>query len=604
MFESKSIRKFGGKYMENKKKTGRLLPILLFVGIIVVVAIALMSSASAKSLYVNKDLNADSPISAYDIQGPPNYLVWQQTSIPTRYGGVDLTIDTDSEILFVTYEFSGTLDIVDAKTLNKLGQVTAPGASNLAGIVVDQENSKVYTVDRNTDKLYVYSWDAGTTSLTLDSVQNLPGIYAPGLHSAGLHGIALDEVNDLLYACDVTYTFKFFNTADWSLAGIKSISQKAMGIAVDVQNGFVYTGNAYVGYGGNGLLCKYDLNTNSETTVNVRTITGDSLDNVLGVAIDSATSLVYITTGNLGGWLGSDQIMVFDSNLNLLHQTGDIGNPTGIAIPGKDISYNPLNLAKVDDVPDGDCVRIGETYTYTLSYSNGNQFDVTGVTIIDTLPVELDYISNTGGGIYNSGTHKVTWNIGGLTAGESGSVTLTVKANSNAILGGQIDNAATINANEPNTGPTTKHEYTDVCMVTLVEIDIKPGSYPNSINPKSKGNVPVAILTTDDFDASNVDPATIVFLDAAPIQWAMDDVDFDGDLDMILHFKTQELDFELLVDEGDEYPYAYLTGETNDGQPMEGKDTVRLVGRLQMLLETIFVRLMQIFERIMQYFSE
>ncbi|MCK5261859.1 MAG: hypothetical protein KAJ44_06735, partial [Thermoplasmatales archaeon] len=76
-----------------------------------------------------------------------------------------------------------------------------------------------------------------------------------------------------------------------------------------------------------------------------------------------------------------------------------------------------------------------------------------------------------------------------------------------------------------------------------VDIDIKPGSYPNSINPKSKGNVPVAILTTDDFDASDVGPATIVFLDATPIQWAMDDVDFDGDLDMILHFKTQELDF-------------------------------------------------------------
>jgi hypothetical protein len=32
-------------------------------------------------------------------------------------------------------------------------------------------------------------------------------------------------------------------------------------------------------------------------------------------------------------------------------------------------------------------------------------------------------------------------------------------------------------------------------------IDIKPGSYPNSINLKSKGVVPVSILTTDDFNA-------------------------------------------------------------------------------------------------------
>ncbi len=134
-------------------------------------------------------------------------------------------------------------------------------------------------------------------------------------------------------------------------------------------------------------------------------------------------------------------------------------------------------------------------------------------------------------------------------------------------------------------------------------VDIKPGSYPNSINPKSKGNVPVAILTTDDFDASNVDPATIVFLDATPVQWAMDDVDFDGDLDMIFHFKIQELDFTLLVDEGGEYPYAYITGETTDGQPIEGKDTVRLVHPLKMLFENFFARILQIIERIVQTFT-
>jgi len=42
-----------------------------------------------------------------------------------------------------------------------------------------------------------------------------------------------------------------------------------------------------------------------------------------------------------------------------------------------------------------------------------------------------------------------------------------------------------------------------------VEIDIKPGSYPNSINLDSGRVVPVAILTTPDFDASIVDPGTV-----------------------------------------------------------------------------------------------
>lgn len=115
---------------------------------------------------------------------------------------------------------------------------------------------------------------------------------------------------------------------------------------------------------------------------------------------------------------------------------------------------------------------------------------------------------------------------------------------------------------------------------TDISIDIKPGDYPNTINPKSQGKVPVAILTTEDFDASEVNPDSIDFLSAAPVLWAMEDVDSDNDSDMILHFNIPELDFTLLMDEGGEYPYAYLYGQTVNGTAIEGKDTVRLLGKL------------------------
>jgi len=58
----------------------------------------------------------------------------------------------------------------------------------------------------------------------------------------------------------------------------------------------------------------------------------------------------------------------------------------------------------------------------------------------------------------------------------------------------------------------------DVLQPTPISIDIKPGSSPNSINLKSKGVVPVAILGTDDFDVSDVDPDTVIFADAAPLR--------------------------------------------------------------------------------------
>jgi vacuolar-type H+-ATPase subunit F/Vma7 len=104
-----------------------------------------------------------------------------------------------------------------------------------------------------------------------------------------------------------------------------------------------------------------------------------------------------------------------------------------------------------------------------------------------------------------------------------------------------------------------------------VDIDIKPGSYPNSINLKSKGKVPVAILTTDDFDAYDVDPDTCVFANANPLRWRMEDVDNDGDQDMILHFMTQELD---LTEESTE---ATLEGETFEGMQITGTDSVNIV---------------------------
>lgn len=102
-----------------------------------------------------------------------------------------------------------------------------------------------------------------------------------------------------------------------------------------------------------------------------------------------------------------------------------------------------------------------------------------------------------------------------------------------------------------------------------VDIDIKPGSFPNSINPRSKGVIPVAILTTSDFDATTVDPETLVFADASLLRWTTEDVDYDGDMDMILHFATQEVKI------GCEDTEARLDGQTLDGKMFFGTDLVR-----------------------------
>jgi hypothetical protein len=44
-------------------------------------------------------------------------------------------------------------------------------------------------------------------------------------------------------------------------------------------------------------------------------------------------------------------------------------------------------------------------------------------------------------------------------------------------------------------------------------VDIKPGSTLNPIDLSNKGLVPVAIVTTESFDATSVDPNTVCFGD-------------------------------------------------------------------------------------------
>jgi hypothetical protein len=123
-----------------------------------------------------------------------------------------------------------------------------------------------------------------------------------------------------------------------------------------------------------------------------------------------------------------------------------------------------------------------------------------------------------------------------------------------------------------------------VAIPKTVAIDIKPGSDPNSINPRSKGVIPVAILSTNtaeddapDFDATQVDALTVEFGPYGAVeshgQGHVEDVDGDGDPDMVFHFNTRETG--IVCGDAD----ATLTGESDAGDTLfTGTDTVKTVG--------------------------
>lgn len=424
----------------------------------------LATGAAAKSMYVIANINANpTPLQTYDIQPAPAYLVFQATAgVPSLAGGaVGLGLDDNSAKLFVTYEGSNTIQLVDATTFNVLGTTSAPGANNLAGITVDLGKNRVYAVDRDTANLYVYDWNSATDTLTQVNGGGANGQFVlTGV--TGAHGLALDETRGRLYVGDKnTTTIRYFDTTTFAPSGSydQTLSgQTAMGIAVDSVRNSVYTGNAYGPYGSNGMLVKYDLNTATETFYTLPGApvgNGSSGDNIVGVAVDEDSGNVFVTTGNQGTG-GTDTIIVFDSGLNVLkNDVGSIGNPTGIAIPKTQISYNPLNFSKTDSP---DPVTSGNDLTYSLCYDNtANASAVNNVLITDDIPAGTTFVSATGP--FSTTPTTVTWSIASVPAGAA-QVCYNLVVNVTAADGSTVLNSATIDSDE--TPPTTQTQTTAV----------------------------------------------------------------------------------------------------------------------------------------------
>ncbi|CAN5674023.1 hypothetical protein BH23CHL2_BH23CHL2_20810 [soil metagenome] len=122
--------------------------------------------------------------------------------------------------------------------------------------------------------------------------------------------------------------------------------------------------------------------------------------------------------------------------------------------------------------------------------------------------------------------------------------------------------------NDEDTDPDTSNNEASVDLavecVTPVAIDIEPGSDENPIN--LKGNAPVAVLTTEAgeldlpaaFDATTIDPLSVLFGSRDTLFGATsptgagefhdrghpEDVDSDGDTDVMLHFRVPESGLE------------------------------------------------------------
>ena len=418
---------------------------MVFAATLCVLAVGMAGTAAAKSIYLIANHHT-AQFDAWD-QNPDGTVVAQATydlSSATDPAGVAIWEDPNSAdaVLFVTSEFSlAGVELVDATTMKSMGTATAD-STDFAGIDIDDDNLVVYTVKRYTPYLYVYDWNpvAKILSPRMGSPFTLPGC-------TGAFGIALDETTGILWVADAAGNgARAYDVTSLTEDTTKSFtpSHRPIDIAVDRNRGIVYTVSMNIGAwspGGSLLLSKYDLATGTETL-------GTLSCQGVGVAVDEITGYVYVTISPYCGNSSYGQVQVWDTSTSPWTQVDAktvTGSPAGITIANT--SYNPLNLAK-NDIIQGVGVAVGDNFTYEITCDNvdNSTLDATDVTILDTLPTELDFFSATDGGVYDSSTHTVFWNIGTIPAGQPEPVIdLVVTVNQNAVPGTTIYNYCTIN---------------------------------------------------------------------------------------------------------------------------------------------------------------
>jgi len=352
--------------------------------------------------------------------------------------------------LFVTYEASEEVQILEVENMADAGSLIAPDAVDLAGIAYDHEKMLVYCVDRGENRLYFYQWNPSTA--TLSHMPDSP----VELYASTAYGIALDEVNDLLYVTNATKKVNVYKTSNWQKVDRISLTRVAISIAVDPERNLLYTGAGFVG---NKYLTQYDLVTGTIREVEVEPDAG-----VMGLGVDLDTGYVYLTTG-ADNVQGGDNLQAYDVELHLIDEVAIEGNPTGLVIPTKDISFNPLDLRKTalrgashsgasGAMP---TVGVGDILTYGIHFNNFTGATVTNVTVVDTLPNEVEFVSADEDGIYgsyDSKAHAYTWSYSSWPTNIPITLELAVKVNETLITGTIISNTVTISSKQ--TPPTTR----------------------------------------------------------------------------------------------------------------------------------------------------
>ncbi len=489
-------------------------------------------------------------------------------------GSLDTTFGIGGK---VTTDFAGRYDAAHGVAIQPDGRIVAAGYSEVGGMFATDFVLARYNTDG-----------------TLDTTFDLDGkVITDFGNGECAYDVAIDSDGHIVvvgYSYEGDSTQNDFAVARYNADGsldtsfdgdgkvstdFGSNADMANGVAIGPDGKIVVVGRCWRdGTATDFALARYRTDGSLDTTFGSDgKLTTDfyGLDEAQAVAIDAAGKLVVAGYSTQSDTREDFALARYNSNGSLDTRFGAGGKVT------TNIGYSSTD------------------YPYTFDYAYGIAIDAQGQIVVAGYSVSSVPVWEGGAG---SDFAVARYNPDGTleTAFDGdGKVTTDFGGPSDVAYGVAIDAAGRIVA----AGYCRQGSiYTDFAVARYdslvefrpVEIDVKPGSDPNSINLAANGLIAVAILTTQDFNASLVDASTVVFAGASAVHSAMEDTDGDGDLDLVLHFRVEDtnladiyaqllaedLDEDGILDSNHQTTEVSLIGQTATDEYFQGFDDVDL----------------------------
>ncbi len=451
-------------------------------------------------------------------QSPFNTFGAERSGNPAAVGGAANTY-TANDPATVTLN-SNTLSGRVYEDANNDGVYTV-GELPIAGVIItltgtDHLNNPVTrTTVTLPDGTYAFT---GLRPGTYVVRETQPAAYADGLDAAGSEGGTVG--NDVISAIDIPlggpttaidYNFGERPTADLQVTKTDSPDPVVPGTTLTytlvVRNNGpsvaanvvvrdpLPTGTAFASLTAPGLSC---------TTPAVGAA-GDVACSVSTLAVGATTTLtlaVQVAPTLLDGAVITNAAAVRSDTPDLVPANNTDIEPTVVAAA----TSADLAITKTDAA---DPVAVNGNVVYTLTIRNNGPAAATGVTVTDTLPAGVTFVSAVPSqGAACTGTATVTCVLGGLASGAQATVVVTITAPTPGV----ITNVATVTGSEPDPAPqnNTATEPTTIGNATDADLRVTKIDTPDPVLVNGLVAYTIAVENRGPAAAANVQLSDVV----------------------------------------------------------------------------------------------